>query len=76
MAIFTPPFAKGQDGIVPISPPEQGFFSKTIAYKGIPIKAHEDVDDRALLEARRRLAEMLGNLIDLGGHVQEAKKSR
>ena len=76
MAIFAPPFAKGQDGIVPISPPEQGFFSKKIAYEGIPIKAHKDVDDRALLEARRRLAEMLGktpeivhNLVEVGAEL-------
>ena len=67
VATFAPLFAQGQNGIVPISPPEQGFFSKKIVYQGIPIKAHKDVDDGALLEARRRLAEMLGNTPEIVG---------
>lgn len=45
-----------------IDPPEHGFFSKFLDYKGIPIKAHRDVVDQALLEAHERIAMMLCNL--------------
>lgn len=45
-----------------IVPPEHGFYSRTLTYSGIPIKAHSDVADEALYEARRRLAMMLGRL--------------
>jgi hypothetical protein len=48
--------------IISIQPPEFGFFSKQVIYEGIPIKAHEDVDDVALREAHRRIARMLKNL--------------
>ena len=71
VAAFASSFARGQDGIVPISPPEQGFFSKKFVYQGISIKAHKDVDDQALLEARRRLAEMLGRTPEIVGNLVE-----
>ena len=48
--------------IVVIDPPEDGFFSKRLDYEGIPIKAHKDVVDQALVAARERLAMMLCKL--------------
>ena len=45
-----------------LAPPEQGFFSKQLNYEGILIKASADVDDKALLEARHRLALLLQHL--------------
>ena len=33
-----------------IDPPESGFFSKRLVYEGIPIKAHVEVADEALVE--------------------------
>ncbi len=63
--------AQEPGGVALISPPEQGFFSKKIVYQGIPIKAHKVVDDRALLEARRRLAEMLGNAPEIVANLVE-----
>lgn len=44
-----------------IDPPEQGFFAKRLDYHGIPIKAHAEVSDEALHEARQRLDLMLKN---------------
>jgi hypothetical protein len=44
-----------------VSPPEYGFFSKRLDYKGIPIKAHAVVADEALHEAYRRLDLLLRN---------------
>jgi hypothetical protein len=40
--------------ILPIQPPEFDFFSKQVVCKGIPIKAHKDVDDAALREPTHR----------------------
>jgi hypothetical protein len=51
--------------IIALNPPESGFFSKKLDFQGIPIKAHRDVDDRALLEARRRLGHMLDRAPDI-----------
>ncbi len=48
--------------IVTLRPPELGFFSKQIVYEGIAIKAHKAVSDAALLEARRRMAQMLAQV--------------
>ena len=45
-----------------IDPPERGFFSKRLDYEGIPIKAHRDVADEALIQAQARLAMMLDKL--------------
>jgi hypothetical protein len=45
-----------------IVPPQHGFYSKYVDYRGIPIKAHEDVADEALFAARDRLAVMLRRL--------------
>jgi hypothetical protein len=52
--------APGQ--VVAIQPPESGFFSKQLDYQRIPIKAHRDVSDLALIEARGRLERLLGKL--------------
>lgn len=44
-----------------ISPPDMGFFTKCLDYKGIPIKAPPVVADAALIEAYRRLDLLLRN---------------
>jgi hypothetical protein len=54
--------AADQGRVVAIRPPEYGFFSKQVSCQGIPIKAHRDVSDAALIEARRRLARMLAHV--------------
>jgi hypothetical protein len=51
-----------EDKIVALDPPDKGFYAKTLDYAGIPIKAHCDVSDEALIEAKKRLAMMLANL--------------
>jgi hypothetical protein len=58
--------------IVHIDPPEYGFFSKQITSKGIPIKAHQDVDDKALLMAKDRIARQLQNAPDIAHNLVEA----
>jgi hypothetical protein len=66
-----------------IHPPEYGFFSKQVAYEGIPIKAHADVSDAALIEARQRLARMLAhipvvvqNLVDVEAEMHVIGKNQ
>ena len=49
-------------GIHTIDPPEKNFFAKSLDYRGIPIKASAEVDDRALLVARERIARLLRHL--------------
>ncbi|RYZ64369.1 MAG: hypothetical protein EOP09_16050, partial [Proteobacteria bacterium] len=48
--------------IIRIEPPEEDFFSKSLDYEGIAIKAHAIVEDAALVEARKRLDMMLCHL--------------
>jgi alpha-glucosidase len=48
--------------ILQIDPPEEGFFSKVLYYRGIPIKSSKEVSDEALFAARDRLSMMLSNL--------------
>lgn len=55
-----------------IDPPDRGFFSKRIEYEGILIKAHRDVDDKALVEAKARLTMMLDKLPSIRKRLQEA----
>ena len=69
--------------VAAIRPPEFGFFSKQIVCKGIPIKAHEDVADVALLEAQRRIGRMLEhmptvtkNLVDIGSEMHIIGKNQ
>lgn len=45
-----------------INPPEKDFFSKTLDFHGIPIKAHQAVADEALVAAHKRLSMQLQNL--------------
>ena len=58
--------------IVRIDPPEQGFYSKCLDYRGIPIKAHADVADEALYVARDRLDRLLGRLSDAVANLADA----
>jgi hypothetical protein len=44
-----------------INPPQQGFYAKSLDYKGIPIKAPREVIDEALYAASARLAMLLSN---------------
>jgi hypothetical protein len=48
--------------IVVLDAPEKGFFSKRLDYAGIPIKAHKEVADDALLVAWDRLDMLMSNL--------------
>lgn len=54
--------ASAADAIVPLDPPEQGFFAKRLDFHGIPIKAHQVVADEALYAAHDQLARELGHL--------------
>jgi len=67
-----PPTRAGED-IVAIEPPEHGFYSKRLDYEGIPIKAHKDVSDEALHQARQRLAMMLGKLPTVRANLEQAR---
>ncbi len=58
--------------ITQITPPEKEFFSKKLDYEGIVIKAHEAVDDQALLEAYRRLDMMLRHLPIVRANLKQA----
>lgn len=55
-----------------LKPPELSFFSKKLDYQGIPIKAHQDVADEALREARRRLARILEYTPDISDNLVRA----
>ncbi len=55
--------------VVEIEPPEGGFYAKRLDDEGIPIKAHADVADGALVEARRRLGMMLGKTPDVTANL-------
>jgi hypothetical protein len=46
-----------------INPSEKGFFSKTLDFHGIPIKAHKVVADEALQAAYGRLSLLFSNLL-------------
>jgi len=62
----------GADAIRTIDPPEQGFYSKLYDYDGIPIKAHKDVADEALVEGRARLAMVLDKLPNVTANLRAA----
>lgn len=55
--------ANASDGgaIRQITPPDMGFYTKSLDYRGIPIKAPPVVADAALIEAYRRLNLLLQN---------------
>jgi hypothetical protein len=48
--------------ITAIDPPEDGYYSRVILADGIPIKAHAEVCDEAMLEAARRVTTLLQHL--------------
>ena len=48
--------------IIPLNPPEKGFFAKKLLFQSIPIKAPTEVTDEAVFEARSRIARELKNL--------------
>src|SRR6185503_14676691 len=60
------------DRISRIDPPEKGFFSKRLDYRGISIKAHEVVADDALFEAKRRLAKLLDKIPIAAENLKDA----
>lgn len=47
--------------VSPIVPPDRGFYSKRLSYKGILIKAPAEVADEALFAACERLAMLMSN---------------
>jgi hypothetical protein len=53
---------ESQSQIIHLDPPEKGFFTKELYYRGIPIKAPAVVTDEALYVARDRIATQLKNL--------------
>ena len=55
-----------------IVPPEQGFFSKVIYFRGVPIKSSKEVVDEALFAARDRLAMMLTNISSVCENLRTA----
>jgi len=64
--------ATGRQGIRVIDPPEQGFYSMLFDYDGIPIKAHKDVADEALVQARERLGMMMDKLPTVRANLKAA----
>jgi hypothetical protein len=63
---------RSDTAIIPIDPPERGFYAKRLDYEGLPIKAHQDVADEALFQARNRLSMMLSNLPPVRTNLQRA----
>jgi hypothetical protein len=55
------PGDSSQPPIERLNPPESGFFSKELLFRGIPIKAHEVVTEEALYAAYARIALELTN---------------
>lgn len=58
--------------IVPIDPPQDGFYAKMLAYEGIPVKASKEVADEALWAARGRLELLMKNLPNVRFNMQMA----
>ncbi len=67
-----PPSPTDRGKIVLMEPPEKGFFSKLLDYDGIPIKAHKDVADEALFEAKNRLWTMLHRIPTVHANLKTA----
>ena len=61
-----------EEAVRAIDPPERGFYAKVLDYEGIPIKAHRDVADEALREAKARLAMMLADLPAVRANLKAA----
>lgn len=60
------------DEVKSIDPPEEGFYSKVLTFEGIPIKAHKDVADACVIEAKRRLAMMMAKLPNVRWNLAHA----
>jgi hypothetical protein len=56
----------------PAAPSASEFYTKRLDYHGIPIKAHKDVADEALTEAKSRLATMLDKLPTVRQKLEKA----
>jgi hypothetical protein len=56
----------------PAAPTADEFYTKRLDYHGIPIKAHKDVSDEALVEAKARLAMMLDKLPSVRQKLEKA----
>ncbi len=52
----------GRPPIVKIDPPEKEFFAKSLDFKGVPIKAPQEVEDEALQVAYDRLQRQMAHL--------------
>ena len=65
--------AEIQPKITIIEPPEKEFFSKTLDFHGIPIKAHQVVADKALFAAYDRLSTQLKHLPMVISNLANAK---
>lgn len=59
-------------GIARLTPPEKGFYSKLLDFHGIPIKAHADIADEALFEARSRIWLMLRQIPEAIANLRDA----
>ena len=62
----------GLPKIVVLDPPEQGFFSKTLNFHGIPIKAGQVVSDEAMYAAYDRLSKQLKHLPQVTANLAAA----
>lgn len=72
-AAFSATANEMKPAIIILNPPELGFFSKELCYRGIPIKAHQVVSDQALYVAFDRLSMMLSNLPVVATNLVAAK---
>ncbi len=70
--LAAPSHAEDSQAILPIDPPERGFYAKRLEYEGIPIKAPKEVADAALFAARERLSMMLSNLPSIRTNLRNA----
>jgi hypothetical protein len=53
-----------------LDPPEQGFYSKRAAVRGLPILAHADVSDAAIEEAARRIDRLIGRSEGIADNIR------
>ena len=72
-SLSSPPPRENYSKIVTITPPEDGFFTKTLDFHGIPIKANTVVSDDALYAAYDRLSLELQHLSQVTANLAAAK---
>ena len=70
LAVAGQPTNNVRPRILRLEPPEKDFFSKSLDFQGIPIKAHEVVADEALYVAYDRLALRVQNL-DISRNIDQ-----